>query len=164
MVDDPKTPGAAGTPAPSPNAKPHVPRALWPSQEPPPPDSYRALVEGPTLAAWFAAAHPLETTTLHVRLKPLDQPDGDPVVTPPIARDNPDARRASIAAYRRVQVLRFGETLSRLRALVTLNIRGDDVPMGDVVIATGSAEAFRSVVKLEGVAAIFAPPEAPKVR
>jgi hypothetical protein len=130
---------------------------LWPSSEPPPPDSYRALIEDPALAAWFAAAHPLDTTTLHVRLKPLDQPDDEPVVTPPIARDNPDA-------YRRVQVLRFGETLSRLRALVTLDIRGDDVPLGDVVTATGSAEAFRSVLKLDGVAKIFPPPKVPKGR
>lgn len=164
MVDDFKTPDAVGTPSAAPTPKRYVPRALWPSQEPPPPDSYRALVEGSTLATWLASAHPLETTTLYVRMKPLDSPDGDPVVTPPVAHENPDARRTSIAAYRRVQVLRFGETLSRLRALVTLNIRGDDVPMGDVVIATGSAEAFRSVVKLEGVAVLFAPPEAPTVR
>lgn len=161
MSDDSKTPDSA--PA-VPVAKAHVPRALWPSQEPPAPESYRASVDGPLLAAWLLKAPPLETITLHVRLRPLDQPDGQPIATPPIARDNPDVRGASIAAYRRVQTLRFGETLSRLRALVTLNIRGDDVPMGDVVIATGSAEAFRAVVQLEGVAALFAQPEAPKVR
>ena len=155
MSDDPKP----ASPVTSPTT---ASRELWPAPQtgaPHNPEKFHADV-----VKWLEHAHPLDMSTLCVRLQPLDVSQEEPVQTPPLARDNPDARRANIAAYRRVQTLRYGETLLRLRALVTLNLRGDDVPMTDFVVATGSAESFRAVAKLVGVAEIYPMPEAPKVR
>lgn len=102
--------------------------------------------------------------TLVVRLRALSAPDMAPVVDAPAARENISARRENIAAFERAQMLRYGETLSRLRALVTLNVRGDVVPLADWVVASGSAEAFRKVQCLEGVAALALVPGETDVR
>lgn len=146
----------------APNPVPTAPRALWPEYPPTVPND--PVKFHTDVIKWLEHAHPVDMSTLCIRLTPLDVPDAEPMVTPPIARADTDARRANIAAYRRVQTLRYGETLSRLRALVTLNLRGDDVPMTDFVVATGSAESFRAVAKLVGVAEIYPMPEASTVR
>lgn len=139
-------------------------RALWPAPYVAPSSGYVAALEGEAVQRWIAQAAPLAMATLVVRLRALSAPDMAPVVDAPAARENISARRENIAAFERAQMLRYGETLSRLRALVTLNVRGDVVPLADWVVASGSAEAFRKVQCLEGVAALALVPGETDVR
>jgi len=144
---------------------PRVPRALWPAPYTAPPSTvYVAALEGDAVQRWITEAHPLAMATLVVRLRALHPPATAPSTDAPAARENPSVRRENIAAFQRAQVLRYGETLSRLRALVTLDVRGTDVPLSDWVVASGSAEAFRKVQCLEGVAALALPPGETDVR
>lgn len=119
----------------------------------------------PDVETLLARSEPYDTITVHVKLRPLDQPGEVPVEITPESRQqrDPAAQKRAAADYKRVQKMRYGQTLTLLRAHVSTNLRGpDDLPLADYVVAWGYREAIRAVAQLAGVAEIVLPPAAPR--
>jgi hypothetical protein len=105
----------------------------------------------PAVEDTFLRAGPHVVVTVVFELYSLTAEDQDAQV--PDAMFDAGTRRAAIERHKRAQLMRYGETLTRIRALVSTNLRGpNDLPTSNRITVWGPArkveEASQFVAKV----------------